>query len=190
MTLKTNHVVIALLAVFTTAMLDNAYATNSEPWYWSSATQYYGCTTSLDGIAKTNNVNPCSDLTASANVWNNISGSTWNLSSSSGGWPVYAWNNYLPSNTLGETTVAYLSPSGIAQSAYIVMNKDKAWEDSTVDTQFHAFDWKSATGHEFGHLAGIAHNTSTSSVMYTPLGQDTVRRIPNSHDQSVLAGKY
>ena len=49
---------------------------------WESSSQSYYCTTSLDDLDHTSNVEPCSDLSMAAGVWNDVGDSTWELTSS------------------------------------------------------------------------------------------------------------
>lgn len=177
---------IALLAVMLAP--NDAFASNVRPWEWSDTSQEYACTSSLDTITKTSNVSPCNDLATSSSVWNGISGSTWSIAKLSTGWPVYAWTT-LPSGEVGRTVI-YFNLDGTPNSAYIAINKNLSWENSQLDIFSSGYDYRSATGHEFGHLAGMDHSTSTGSVMYDPLGADQVRRNPDNHDKTELANKY
>ncbi len=163
-----------------------AYA-NTEPWTWPSADQHYLCTSSVPNITHTSNVNPCGDLNSSSNVWEAGSGNSWDLDPSSSGWPVYAWS--LPSGTGGETYVAYNS-SGEARYAWIVMNKNLSWEDSNKDWWTSGYDWRTFTGHEFGHLAGISHTSNSNSIMYDSRGPNDAERSPPQHEINHMKDKY
>lgn len=180
---------VTMLAVLTVTLssVELAYGSNSEPWKWSSADQHYKCTSSLNSITKTSNVSACGDLNHSSNVWEGITGSNWDLDQTSGGHAVYAWNNFLPAGVGGETAMWF--SNGIAYYSYIVMNRDLSWEDSAQDTSTSGHDWRTFTGHEFGHLAGVAHGSS-SSVMKASISPDTVQRSPTTHDDSIMAGMY
>lgn len=133
-----------MLAVLTVTLssVELAYGSNSEPWKWSSADQHYKCTSSLNSITKTTNVNACGDLNHSSNVWEGITNSNWDLDQTSSGHAVYAWNNHLPSNIGGETSIWYSTSTGLANSGYIVMNRDLSWEDSAQDTSSSGRDWR------------------------------------------------
>ena len=170
---------VMVVVITALASMQDAFA-NTEPWYWTSADQHYNCTYSVTTITKTLNVNPCGDLNSSSNVWEGFSGSSWDLDPSNNGHSVYAWTT-LPSGVGGETTVRYNPNTGVAYNAWIIMNKNLSWEDSLDDIFSSGYDWKTFTGHEFGHLVGIAHGSS-GSVMKSSIAADWAQRNPTSHD--------
>ncbi len=180
---------IVMTSVILMPTFGQAFASNVQTWAWSDASQEFLCTSSLVDITKTSNIDPCGDLTTSSNVWEGISGSTWSLTETSSGHPVYAWTT-LSDGVLGETHVFLVD--GEPDSAYIVMNKNESWEDSAQDTSSDGYDWRSLTGHEFGHLAGMKHCSGSCiiSVMQTSWSENEVQRSPDTHDDSEMANKY
>ncbi len=188
MTSKMTTIMIATIAISAFSLIGSeAYATNSYSWKWADVSQDYFCTSSLTTITKTSHVSPCSNLTTSSNVWEGISGSTWSLTeTASSGTPVYAWTSGVSGAGLTVITIN----NGVPIGAYIAMNKNLSWEDSAQDTSTNGYDWRSATGHEFGHLANMKHSTNTISVMYGSIAENQVRRSPDTHDDSMMAANY
>lgn len=162
--------------------------------YWSSADHEYYCTASLDDISHTSNVDPCGDLTPSANRWNNVA-SSWDLTEAT------VWNSDVSSvfgSNLGQDVAGFMSPGPSTapvpfESAYVAFNTHSSvdYGDIAVGESGTGYvDYQSTATHELGHLAGIDHNTSSFSVMYDTLTLDTVQRTPDWHDKSELGDLY
>jgi hypothetical protein len=160
---------------------------------WSDADHEYYCTASLDDISSSSNVDPCGDLSSAANVWNNANAS-WDLTEAT------TWNSDASSvfgTNLGEDVVGYMSPYASAPdpfvTAYVAFNTHSSIDYGDIavgETGTGWVDYKSVAGHEFGHLAGIDHNSSSLSVMYASISTDQILRSPNWHDKAELGVLY
>lgn len=178
---------IVAVTVLATVGLSEAEATNWNNVHWPINNVVYKCI-SVDSITHTSNVNPCGDLNTSSNIWE-VSGSNLTLNPTTGTYNIaaYSWTSGVSGagkyviNVNGLNEITY---------GYIAMNRNLNWEDSAVNTSSSGYDWRSATGHEFGHTIGMGHSTDTSSSMYTPLSNDEVRRGTTSHDKSHVSGAY
>lgn len=166
--------------------------TESYAWHdflqpsWGSATQTYDCMSSLDTLGDVY-VDECGDLVTAADYWNNVSGSSWDLTEDASGTVEMSGAN------LGAgTTVALMTPTlswGTIVDAKIEYNNQKSFTDAT-QTNISAFDWITVSVHEMGHLLKLGHASDSTSPLYATISTDEVRRTLTSHDESVTAGKY
>lgn len=179
--------IIALLAII--PFSGSAFASNSLDQFWVDETQTYVCTNDLQNdITVTGNVSICTDLATSADRWNSIPNSDWDLSTSGSGNDTNVEANNLATGTLGLFSYTY-NGSDEFQSGIIEYNTDYSWGD-TIDGDTGVYDFQSVGTHEFGHLSGLAHTVNTSSVMYAGLSLNDDNREPTSHDYDELEDKY
>lgn len=186
-TSKALMLMVGIITSVSVIGISDAYATNwnGNTWYHTGVT--FSCS-SVSGITKTATVSPCNDLTTSSNVWEiTNSNLTFTEVTTGADIPVYAWTSGVSG---AGKTVTYLSGSTIT-NAYIAMNKNLSWEDSAVDTSSNGYDWRTATGHEFGHAAGLAHRSATPlTIMESTIAMNEYHRSPSSHDEQHLKDNY
>ena len=179
---------LVAVAVLATVGLSESEASNWNGHVWDDDNVRYSCI-SVSGITKTSNVDPCGDLDISSNYWE-IPGSTLTINGvTSGSYeiPVYAWTSGISG---AGKTVLHWNDDGDYSAGYVVMNKNVSWEDSTVDTSTDGYDWKTATGHEFGHVAGVGHYTNPYYIMTNPLYDNDANRYVNIHTKNHIVGNY
>lgn len=179
---------LVAVTVLATVGMSEAEATNWNGHVWDNDNVRYDCV-SVSGITKTSNVDPCGDLNEASNLWE-FSGSTLDIDGvTSGSYeiPVYAWTSGVSG---AGKTVLYWNGAGDYYTGYVAMNKNLSWEDSNVDTSSDGYDWITATGHEFGHVAGVSHYSNQYYIMYSTLGENDANRYVTTHTKNHITGNY
>ncbi len=183
----------SLAVAFAVALVgsENAFAAHSDG-QWTDPNQDYYCTyevtTKLDVTA---NISECADLSTSAAHWNNISNQDFTLTQ----------NTSSSSTNMNIWTHAYGSTGYIAAvynaagypmtegNVYMKISEDRTFGDvSAGDT--NVFDYETVTTHEFGHVAGLEHNSNLQSVLYWSISIDQDRPYPNWHDRQEMRTLY
>jgi len=177
--------VIAIVGILSTTEVTYAWHDFLTP-SWGSATHTYKCFSSLDSLADSY-VDECGDLEPSADYWNNVANSNWDLTESSSGEVDMTGANLGTGSTIARMTPTY--SWGTIIDAKIEFNNQKSFTDA-AQTAINAFDWQTVAVHEMGHLLKLNHNSESGSPLYSMLDYDEVRRALTSHDESVTAGKY
>ena len=178
--------ILSATIVLATTSNSNVWAMHDTIQSWTEPDQEYFCKSNLSSLDVTSNVIPCSNLSSAAGTWNAVANSDWNLTRSFSHGIDVGSANLADDGPLATTWTLGIP---ILFTAWIDVNTEYPLGDaSTSDSGI--YDYKSLMTHEFGHLLKVVHNTSTSSTMYESLPADTLRRSLNSHDQSVVAGKY
>ncbi|MDH5665978.1 MAG: matrixin family metalloprotease [Nitrosopumilus sp.] len=184
---------MTLVAVLTITAIGTSQVYAHTTGYWTDYTQKYICTSSLDTIIHTNKVDPCGDLSSAAQKWNSVTYSNWSLTEASGGSGIYVYglSNYLPSGVIaGVYPVNPTSPFD-NEGKFVVVSKSSSHHfGDPTQGETDKYDYIALMTHEFGHVAGIGHNSQSSSVMKTGMVEGTFPRDPNSHDKSELRGLY
>ncbi len=186
MTSKTTMLSLLAITVLVTVGVSEAQASNWNDHSWPIDDVVYKCI-SVSSITSTSNVSPCSDLTTSSNIWE-VSNSNLTLNETTGTYniAVYSWSSGVSG---AGKTVTGGSGSEITW-AYIAMNRSLDWEDTPNDTSTDGYDWRTATGHEFGHTIGLAHYTANAYVMFSPLSENDEDRNPTSHTTNHIKDNY
>ena len=147
--------------------------------YWTNPNQMYFCDDSIATLDVTNNVDPCNDLAENANRWNMIPDSTFTITessiNSSDVIPVYSQN--LGNMTLAQVSSIVNSASLVIISADFKISPNHKFGDVNAGDQY-VYDYDSVMTHEFGHIVGLDHNPSRTSVMFenATLNQHNINR--------------
>jgi len=137
----------------------NAYADHDTSRYWVDEDVEYRCLYSINGIAKTANVSPCSDFSTATNFWDDVPNSTWDFDPYNHGSQVNIAGASLSDPSWA--AVAYVATHGdnTIESGYIQFNTSfsetfgdvSAGDTGTVDFEYVAV-------HEIGHLLKFTHS--------------------------------
>ena len=193
MTLKNAKTVLFGTAILTTMLIvtgmNTSFASHSNG-YWENPNQNYYCTYELDAkLDVTTNVDACDDLSDSAGHWNRISGSDFTLIESTySSTTINIWTQSY-SRMIGAITYNSGNEPNVEGDVYIKINENLDYGDVSAGDR-DIVDYESITTHEFGHVAGLAHNSNSQSVMYYSINMDMDRSNPNWHDRQELRGLY
>ena len=183
--IQTKILLILSVGIVGTTMLTATVNATNNNGAWDHNNVTYNCNAS--GMTTTTNVDICGDVSSSKSELEK--GSLTLTASDSGEIILYGWTSGIDSSKIGKAVTTYNS-NNVITDAYLVMNKNKSFEDSTVDTTNSAYDWKSAVIHELGHNVGLAHYTSSGNLMYSSLSVDTTQRSLSSHSSGHISNNY
>ena len=140
-------------------------------------------------LVVTDQVDPCDDLTDSAEHWNRIPNSDFTLTESGySSTTINIWTHPY-SSMVGAVTYHSSNEPNIPGDVYTKINENLEYGDVSAGDS-GVIDYETLTTHEFGHVAGLTHNSNRLSVMYYSLGEDVSRPYPNWHDRQVMRDLY
>jgi hypothetical protein len=186
MTTKITQSIMGIAAVsFILASSTSGIAFAGTYGYWEDPTHTYHCTTSLNDIQHTDDVEPCSDLSVAAGIWNAQSGSDWHFYSvGSGEIPVYGCSTA----SLGYFVPTPSSADPITDG-YVCMSTQYEFGD-VPEGDDDVFDYLTLAIHEFGHVPGIDHSWWPQSVMESGQTLNEVKHSLHYTDVWDIEGLY
>jgi len=174
----------SLIAALIIPLSGMAYA--STYGSWTTPDHDFYCTSSLtNNLFHTGNISVCGDLTTAADKWNSVWFSDWDFTSGtiSADVPVYACN-------IGD--LGYFQPIGSGTTitgGWVCISENYEMGDVPAGDS-NSIDYITLLIHEFGHVPGLSHSTTSGSVMEDAQGTGDVLHNLHWTDQLDLQGLY